>query len=63
MKMYNYLIFSVSSECCPACKEYYRYIQAFVPGGSLVVAAIALIMLYSQTIGDRAKNRTGRFLF
>ncbi|KAH9515254.1 Major facilitator super domain-containing protein 12 [Bulinus truncatus] len=44
--------------CCPACEPYYRNIQVFVPGGSLLLALFALCTLIFQNIGKRDKAQS-----
>lgn len=39
--------------CCPSCKDYYRQVLTFVPGGVAVVAFIALLSLLPYKIGLR----------
>lgn len=42
--------------CCPSCKDYYRQVLTFVPGGVAVVAFIALLSLLPYKIGLRANT-------
>ncbi|CAG5133452.1 unnamed protein product [Candidula unifasciata] len=41
--------------CCPACTPYYRNVQVFIPGASLVVGFLALLTLIPQNIGARSR--------
>ncbi|KAK3759213.1 hypothetical protein RRG08_054934 [Elysia crispata] len=47
--------FHPCTNCCPAC--YYRKVQTFVPGGSLICGFIMLLSLLSQDIGVRDKRQ------
>lgn len=52
LEMFNLWLFPTRA-CCPSCKDYYRQVLTFVPGGVAVVAFIALLSLLPYKIGLR----------
>ncbi|XP_052239243.1 major facilitator superfamily domain-containing protein 12-like isoform X2 [Dreissena polymorpha] len=50
------IMFKEIRGCCPLCKEYYRQIMTFVPGGCAILAFIFLLTLLPQKLGMRRKQ-------